>query len=92
MQITIRYEAQAKHAAGVDSETIDVDEPCRVIDCLQQIANTHADTLKSILVNAEGKIQPTLLLFREDEQISKEDDTELSDGDTLTIMTPISGG
>lgn len=92
MQIRIRYEAQAKQAAGIGSETIDVDEPCRVSDCIHQIANTHAGTLKSILLNAEGKIQSTLLLFREDEQIGAGDDTELSDGDTLTIMTPISGG
>lgn len=92
MQITIRYEAQAKRAAGVGSETIDVQTPCRVSDCIRLVADTHGDTLKPILLNAEGGIQPTLLLFRGDEQIAKGDETELSDGDTLTIMTPISGG
>jgi len=92
MQITIRYEAQAKRAAGVGSETIDMQAPCRVSDCIRQVADSHGDTLKPILLNADGNIQPTLLLFRGDEQIGKGDEAELSDGDTLTIMTPISGG
>lgn len=92
MQITIRYEAQAKRAAGVGSETIEVSDPCRVSDCLRQVADAHGDALKPILLNSEGEIQPTLLLFKGDEQIGKAAEAELSDGDTLTIMTPISGG
>lgn len=92
MQITIRYEAQAKRAAGVGSETIEVNGPCRVSDCLRQVADAHGDTLKPILLNSDGEIHPALLLFKGDEQIGQAAEAELSDGDTLTIMTPISGG
>ncbi len=92
MQITIRYEAQARRAAGVSSEKIELEDSCRVGDCLREVAREHGDPLKPMLLNDRGDIQPSLLLFKGEVQIGHADATELVDGDTLTIMTPISGG
>jgi len=93
MQITIQYESQARRAAGIRSETIEVaDASCSVTDCIRRIADGHGEALKSILMNTNGEVQPTLLVFLNDRQIVRGDETTLSDGDTLTLMTPISGG
>jgi len=92
MQITVQYESQARRAAGVNSESVDVPDSCSVSDCIGKVAQNHGEPLSSILVNSTGDVQTTLLVFLNDSQIVRSDKTTLSDGDTVTLMTPISGG
>jgi len=93
MQITIQYESQVRRAAGVTSETIEVpDGCCSIRDCIRTVAAAHERELKPMLVNSDGEVQPTLLVFLNDIQIVRSSESMLSDGDTLTLMTPISGG
>lgn len=92
MKITIRYEAQARRAAGVAEETIDLPAPSTVSDCIRHVGDTHGDTLRPILLDAAGAVQRSLLIFRGDDQVARDDARELTDGETITIMTPISGG
>ena len=93
MQITIQYESQVRRAAGISSETIEVpDDYCSVRACISTVAAAHEKKLKPILVNTDGEVQPTLLVFLNDIQIVRGSESMLSDGDTLTLMTPISGG
>ena len=93
MQITIQYESQVRRAAGVTSETIEVpDGCCSIRDCIRTVAAAHEPELKPMLVNSDGEVQPTLLVFLNDIQIVRSSESMLSDGDTLTLMTPISGG
>jgi molybdopterin converting factor small subunit len=56
------------------------------------VATLHPESLRPIVINAAGEIQPSLLIFLGDDQVVRDDTKELADGDTLTIMTPISGG
>jgi molybdopterin converting factor small subunit len=93
MQVTIQYESQVRRAAGIRSETIEVPDDSRSMsDCIRTVAAAHGGELKSILVNADGEVQPTLLVFLNDSQIVRGTESMLSDGDILTLMTPISGG
>lgn len=92
MQINIQYEAQARRAAGISSEAADVASGCDVAACIRQLAEAHGDPLKPVLVTADGDVQPTLLIFRNDAQVTRDDSTPLENGDTLTLMPPISGG
>ncbi len=92
MQITVQYEAQARRAAGVGSDTIEVSDACCVNDCIRRVADAHGEQLRSVLVDTNGEIQPALLIFLNDVQVVRQAEGVLSDGDTLTLMTPISGG
>jgi molybdopterin converting factor small subunit len=92
IKITIRYEAQTRRAVGLDEEIIEMTAPCRVSDCIQHLANVHPESLRPIIINSSGHIQPSLLIFLGDDQVIRDDAQELSAGDTITIMTPISGG
>lgn len=92
MQVTVQYEAQARRAAGTGSECIDVPDNSAVSDCIRQVAVAHGDPLKSVLVADDDSVQPTLLIFRNDSQVSRDDPTPLADGDSLTLLPPISGG
>jgi molybdopterin converting factor small subunit len=92
MRVIVQYEAQARRAAGTHSETIDVAEAASFRDCIRHVGEWHGDPLKSILLSADGSIQPSLLVFVNDGHVVRGNEAALSDGDTLTLMTPISGG
>ena len=92
MRITIQYEAQARRAAGIRAETIDLPDGGTPHDGILQATVMHGDSLRPVLLTAAGEIQPTLLVFVNDVQVLPEKHGPLSDGDTLTLMTPISGG
>lgn len=92
MQIEIHFATQVKRAAGVRSETVTVPEGCTVHALVRQTADRHGDELRRLLLNDAGEVQPGLLLFLGDAQVTSGDDPVLVDGATLTVMSPISGG
>lgn len=92
MQVTVEYAAQVKRAAGVASESVDVDDGCSVQDALSRIAEQHGDPLAKLLLGEEGRLHPSILLFVGDEQVRWETPRQLSAGDVITILSPISGG
>jgi molybdopterin converting factor small subunit len=92
MQIEVHYATQVKRAAGVRSEAVTVSEGCTVHALIRQVAEQHGEGLQRLLLNEAGDVQPGLLLFLDDSQVTAGADPPLSDGGSLTIMSPISGG
>ena len=92
MTITVQYETLFKRAAGTSSEQVDVDEPCRVEDVLQEVAGRHTETLRPLLLDATGDVRPSVMIFVGDRQVTASDSPMLRDGDIVTLMSPISGG
>ncbi len=92
MQVTIEYAAQIKRAAGVASESVDVEEACSVQNLLTQVAVARGDALKNILFDDNGELHPSILLFVGNLQIRWETPLELNDRDVVTVLSPISGG
>lgn len=92
MQITILYAAQAKQAAGISRETLELPPPVRVGDLLPGLARRHGEALGRLLLTDKGTPQPALLVFVGDEQVVPDSPRELQPGDVLTILPPIAGG
>ena len=92
MRITVEYTAQLKRAAGTGREEFDLPEQTTARDAIREIAGQQQESLGSLLLTDGGDIQPSLLLFVGDQQVGANADPKLTDGQTLTIMTPISGG
>lgn len=92
MQVTIRYETLLKRAAGVAEQTIDVAETHDVSEVVGELASQANDKVKLMLVDAVGNVQPSLLIFVNDSQVNASESCPLSDGDEITLMSPISGG
>lgn len=91
MNITVQFEAQAKRAVGTGCETLSVDDSHTIREVLQTLANRHGQGLREIVLDGNGGINRALLLFVGDQQ-SVDLEASLADGDTLTIMPPVSGG
>ena len=92
MQLTIRYETLLKRAAGVAVQTFEVADPCDVREVVRQLAQHACDSVRPMLVDETGQLQPSLLLFVNDQQIVGDCPHTISEGDEVTLMTPISGG
>ncbi len=91
MKIAVRYMAQLRHAAGVVTEEIELNGGQKPADLLHLLAERHGTALRRLLLTADGKPQPTLLVFVGDDQANTAG-TILRDGDEVTLLSPIAGG
>jgi molybdopterin converting factor small subunit len=92
MRIVVKYMAQLKHAAGSASETVEVESTCSAEAILRQLADKHGDSYRRLVLDAQGSVQPALLLFVGDEQVRAEAPRAFHEGDVLTVLAPMSGG
>ncbi len=94
MQITVQFEAQLRHLAGVGQAVIAVPEECSVTNALQAVATQFGPTLAERLFTADGTAQRSVLLFVNDQAISHAMAARqmLKSGDVLLLYPPISGG
>jgi len=92
MTITLKYLAQLRHVAGVGSEPVELAKPCSVKELIQRVAQRRGEPLRRWLINEAGTLQPTILLFLGDVQVTGQEDVELNDGDVITLLSPIAGG
>lgn len=90
MKIHLRLQAQIRQAVGYPRLEIEVPPASTVTDAVRALAHTHPERLNRILLTATGAVQPTLLLFRGDEQV--EATAVLVEGDELTLLAPMAGG
>jgi molybdopterin converting factor small subunit len=92
MQITIEYTAQLRRAAGISVETLEVAETVTLLDVARAVVSRRGDELGRLLLDAEGRLQRSVLTFVQDEQVSADSPAPLCDGQTVTFAAPISGG
>jgi molybdopterin converting factor small subunit len=92
MIVTVAYTAQLKAALDTAAEDIEIEPPVKVRDVLDVLRTRHAAAFESLVVDDQGRLLPSILLCLGDEQVAVDHPDELSDGDTLTLLTAISGG
>lgn len=92
MTIHLEYTAQLRRAAGTARETVSVPEAATLSAALRAAAASRKDDFRRLLFTADGRVQPVLLIFRGDEPVVTGADPLLREGETITVMSPISGG
>jgi molybdopterin converting factor small subunit len=92
MQITIKYLAQLKQAAGITHETIDIELPCVPSTVLQRLSERHNDHFRRLLFDQDGKLHPAILLFVGQNQVRPDTPCIFREGDIMTILSPMAGG
>jgi molybdopterin converting factor small subunit len=92
MQVTVEYAAQIKRVAGTASETVEVGATCTVQELVKKAVANHGEALGKILLDSDGELQRSLLVFVGETQARWDDQIALKDGDTVTLLSPISGG
>lgn len=51
MNVTVRYEAQVRRAAGVESATLVIDDGATVADLLRTLSQAAAEPVRQMLVD-----------------------------------------
>lgn len=92
MKVTVKYAAQARQAAGVASEEIELDGPVSVPDLVVRLARRHGADFRRFALDAQGRPHKSLLVAIGCDQVCPGDPRMVASGDVVTIMTPISGG
>lgn len=92
MNITVEYAAQVKKAAGIAAETLDVPDATTAQDIVRQVADAHGAALSELILDAEGRLHPSILMFVGDDQIAWDTALTLQNSDVVTILSPVSGG
>jgi molybdopterin converting factor small subunit len=92
MKVTVRYLAQLRDAAGRASEQVETGPEATAAQLLRRLAEAHGGRLGRLLLDAAGGAQPALLIFHGDDQVGPEQALALSDGDVLTLLSPMAGG
>jgi molybdopterin converting factor small subunit len=90
VKISINYMAQVKRAAGVGAEQVELDRPCSASELVARLARERP-ALRALLLDADERLQPSVLLFVGDEQVGT-DAAALRDGDAVTVLAPMAGG
>lgn len=92
MNLTVRYMAQLKAAAGNPLDQIDLAVAQPASQVLAALAAQHGEPFRKLLLTAEGNLQPTLLLFLGEEQIAPDTMVPRRDREVLTVLSPMAGG
>jgi molybdopterin converting factor small subunit len=92
MKVTVKYMAQLKQAAGVSDEVVDLEQACTVPQLIQHLVARHAEPFRRILLDSDGGVHHSILLFIGDEQVRGDSPRLLQDGDLVTFLAPMAGG
>lgn len=92
MKVAVKYMAQLRDAVGLAYEQVELEQPCSVQDFASQLAARHGDRLRRLLLDANGALQPTILLFVSGRQVVPDSPVGLHDGDVVTVLSPMAGG
>ena len=92
MKVVVKYSAQARVATGLSSEEVELDEPTTVHDLVIRLARQHGSAFRRLALDANGCPHPSLLIAIGDDQVRPSDHRKVTSGETITILTPISGG
>jgi len=92
MKIVVEYTAQVKKAAGIGKEEFEVPEGTTLQELVKTAAESHADSLKPILFPEGDDLHPSILLFVSNDQVLWDESLTLEPHQSVTILSPISGG
>ena len=92
MKVTVKYAAQARVATGIPSEEVELDGPLTIEDLIVRLAGRHGSAFQRLALDGQGRPHPSLMLVIGDDQVRPGDRRRVASGETITILTPISGG
>jgi molybdopterin converting factor small subunit len=92
MNVTIEYFAQARDAAGVVREVVELVAPCTVQGLIVRLAQERGGRLAALVLTADGRLSSSVLLAVGERQVPADQPLPLCDGDQVLVMPAVSGG
>jgi len=92
MKIHVKYLAQLKNIRGQDQDTLELPSGATIREAIVCLIDKHATKLRDVLLTNAGDLRPSILIFTGDGQIDLASSEVLTDGQTLTLLSPMAGG
>jgi molybdopterin converting factor small subunit len=92
MQVNVRVSGQLRAALGAASIELTIGAGSSAADAVRQLADGRDAAVRAALLRDDGEIQPTLVIAVGSDQVADAATLALQEGDTVTILPPISGG
>lgn len=92
MKISVIYCARLRSVTGVSREVFEVGETCPLQEVTNQVIQRRGELASGVLLDGGNTLQRGILVCVNDEQVDPRDTRILHDGDSVTFMSPISGG
>lgn len=92
MNIQIEFLAQLGVVAGGRRRTVEVPDACSAQDAIREALAEDTEDLRTLVLDGEGVLRPSMLVFVGDEQLDWSQPTSLQPDDTIVLAPPIAGG
>jgi molybdopterin converting factor small subunit len=92
MQVTLKYFAQVRQAAEVESEPIEVPEGADAGSAITKAAQGRSDAFRTLVLDEDARVRSSLLVLVNSEPVPRNARIELKAGDEICIFSPIAGG
>ena len=91
MRVKVQYLGLIRSKIGKTGEEFDLKEDASISDLLNSLTETYGELLKNVLdFKKESALDPTFIVTVNG--VSRKPDAKLKEGDTVALMTLISGG
>jgi molybdopterin converting factor small subunit len=90
--VHVRFDSQVRRLAGCNRISVDVDNSATLQQIVQRVAEVGTEQLRTTLLDDQQSLRSSILVFLNDDLVSKEQRLVLHDGSELTLTTLISGG
>jgi len=95
LRVIVKFFATAREIAGVQDETLEIEDSAAVLQLLKLLVNEYGKRLEEYVFDPntrEPRPHLTFLLDGRTVSMLHGFDTTLTDGSTLAIVPPVSGG
>jgi len=92
MKVTLKYMGQLRSLVGKDSEQIECPKESSLADLIITASKEYDQRFVDIVLDETGSIRPSLIVLINGVTAGKNVFPNLSDGDTITLLTAIAGG
>ena len=92
MKIRVRFDSQVRRLAACKEVSLEVDEDTTLEQVIRRIAFKGTEPLRAALLDDEQCLRTSILVFLDNDLVTKDRPFVLHDGAELTLTTLISGG
>ncbi|MCS7094575.1 MAG: MoaD/ThiS family protein [Thaumarchaeota archaeon] len=90
MRVRTLYFARLKELTGRESEELEVPDGSLCIDVVRELVRVHGSRMSAYVLDDNGNLRKSFALAINGRKVGL--DEPVSDGDTVVIIPPISGG
>ena len=92
MKVHVHFDSQVRRLAGRSNVSLDIDQDTTLLEVVKRVGHSGTEALRSTLLDEHDSVQPSILIFLNNELVAKDQPCILHEGAELTLTTLISGG